>query len=141
MWGNLYRGSLLTFCRWYMDFVAIILLTQQVFLLTMLNFLLNPFNTWGYYYFESNFSLVWHINVQLIEKGCDVLYSSKHEETFFPHEFIFAFTSYTIGQNCQKICFRRQAVWKRIYKWGWPYRGGVSIEGWSKPAQYVLCRC
>ena len=77
-----------------MDFVAVILFTQQVFYLDCLLLRLN-------------LSLVLLIKVLIIKKHF-VFQSSKNEEITFPHEFIFIFIPYFIGtilskKSCQKL--------------------------------------
>ena len=79
-----------------MDFVAIMVFTQQVFHLCLF-FLLTSFAARDYY-FESNHSLVLLMKVFVTKKACIVvLLSSKHEEMTFPREFIFVFIQYLIG--------------------------------------------
>ena len=77
-----------------MDFVAVMLFTQQVFYLDCLLLRLN-------------LSLVLLIKVLIIKKHF-VFQCSKNEEITFPHEFIFIFIPYFIGtilskKSCQKL--------------------------------------
>ena len=68
----------------------------------MFIFLLTPFDTKECYCFESNLSLV-----LLIIKVCNiVLKSSKHEEAYFPHDFIFV-SSLFHWDNIVKKCFQK----------------------------------
>ena len=57
------------------DFIAIILFTQQVFqfqfLLLLFCFALVPFDTWNCYYFKSKLSLLIHKNV-VDKKACNI---------------------------------------------------------------------
>ena len=90
-WGNPYRrgvyirGGVSSASHWYcVDFIAIIVFTQQVLHLQCLFFFLTLYNIWGCYYFESKLMLVMLMKMLLIKKICNVvLYSSEHEEITF----------------------------------------------------------
>ena len=85
-----------------MDFVVVMLFTQQVFHLQGLFFFylqLIPY----YYYFESNLSQVVDIKVLPIKSYVFFLQSSKHEEITLLLAFIFVFNLYLFGQHFQTI--------------------------------------
>ena len=58
--------------------------------------------------------------VLLIKKpGCDVvLYSSKHGEITFPHEFLFEFTQYNIKEILSKTVVKGRGFGKKYTKEG-----------------------
>ena len=87
---------------------------------TMFIFLLAPFNTWECHYFQSNLSLVWYAKVLLIkkEKGCNVvLWSSKHKQITFPHEFISYILRLSLRHIAKKMLSAVRGSEKKC-KWG-----------------------
>ena len=59
-----------------MDFVAIMLFIQQVFHLQFLSFFI--FFVYDTNYFESNLSLMWHIEVVLVKKNVTLFRSLRN---------------------------------------------------------------
>ena len=91
-----------------MDFVTVMLFTQQVFHLECLLFRTKSQPGVAY----ESVACKRAFNV--------ALRSSKNEKTTLPHKFIFAFISCFIGaifseKSCQKL-----GVWKEYKKGGWP---------------------
>ena len=106
-----------------MDFVAVLLYTQQVF-------------------FFLKCLLVFQIKSKCYKKlfNTDFL-SSKNEEITLPHEFIFVFVWSFIGAllsetSCQKHGVQKKYKKRKVKGWGGGSHIGLSIEGGFKSSAH-----
>ena len=100
----------------------------------MLIFILTPFDTWDFYYFGLNFSLLLLIKIFFIKK---------HVTLFFRNNFAtwIYFCVYLVfhwNDIVEKI-LPKVGAWKRDKKRIWSYRE-LYIEGGSKPSAHYISR-
>ena len=105
-----------------MDFVAVMLFTQQVFPLQYFFLLL----TWDSHYFKSNLSLLMYVMYCLPKKMHKFFYTWRINFPWCVYSCIYPILYRVL---LPKKCCQKWGGWEKIYKVGWPYR---VVHSWQR---------